>query len=166
MRHSCWRRLLLRLQEPRPLTGSAARSVSYVTMVVAACGATHSAVTSSLTIRSSRCRFAARLNSSVRRHHHHHRSHRYDHLSVLPQTSNVATQEIIFGSSAICSVQIMLQARFRPSGRNVGGHAIPLQHHPCTLSGSAWLAVQRFILVCRHLGNGCNTRVPRPTGAA
>jgi len=41
----------------------------------------------------------------------------------------------------------MLQARFRPSGRNVGGHAIPLQHHPCTLSGSAWLAVQRFILV-------------------
>ena len=66
MRHSCWRRLLLRLQEPRPLTESAARSVSYVAMAVAACGATHSAVTSSLTIRSSRCRFAARLNSSVR----------------------------------------------------------------------------------------------------
>ena len=61
-----WRRALLRLQEPRPLTVSANRSFSSLPIAVAACGATVSVVSSSLTVHSSRCRFAARLNSGVR----------------------------------------------------------------------------------------------------
>ena len=63
---SVWQRTLLRLQEPRPLTVSANRSFSSLPIAVAACGATVSVVSSSLTVHSSRCRFAARLNSGVR----------------------------------------------------------------------------------------------------
>jgi len=87
-------------------------------------------------------------------------------MPVLPRTSNDPTQEIILRPGVVRSVQVMWQARVSPSRCCIGGHSIPVWNRPCRSAGSAWVAVRRIAFPRRLLGNGCNSRAPRPIGAA